>query len=317
MGGGRTPTKVARWVALSGRAWNACLPGRTPDDTTRSSPTFYSFSPDTLHAILGNEAVEQPLVDPSLWAPYGLPGTAAVALSNLRLDMTNPDPICARLFFKSPHSQIEPLVSEWTPEQVITAKNRSAILKPLILYLQDDSRRVEVIQFLPERDGVDVSDNWTDDTDPTHIPRCDFEQELKPFLRRDFLTSDEPMSGSKAHMSTFCKCAWICRVPPGVFSNLPSQITSINNLNQKIVLASAPIAGFDNPPAVSLRPWQMSRDCGCHDDTCTCSVELAEICLWLGWKCEFEKHLRAAIWTGSIGSVDLKTPMKPLRTLRS
>ena len=248
---------------------------------------------------------------------YGLQCRAAVALSTLRFEMADPDPICARLHFRNPGNQTEQLVPEWTPEQVNVAKNRSALLKPLILYLRDDDQRGdEAIQFLPERDGAEGFDDWADQTDPTRIPRCvDLEEDLKSFLRRGFLTSDEPVSSSRVLMSTFCKCAWICRAPPEVFLNCPSRI--VNNPNRKTVLASAPVLGPAAPPASSQRLWQMPRDCGCHDDTCACSAELAEICLWLGWRREFERHLRAAIWSGSIGSVDLITPMRPLRNLRS
>lgn len=229
--------------------------------------------------------------------------------------MTNTDPICKRILFKNADNQTEPLVPEWTSEQVNTAKRRSALLKPLILYLQDDKqRRAEEIELLPAGDGAKATNTWIRETLSTRISQyLGLEDDLKQFLRSDHLTSDKFAESNNKHMPTFCKCAWICKAPPEAFKPF-SKVTSFSDPTK--ILASAPVKGADAPTiTTNEHPWKVLRECDCSVDTCTCSAELAEMCLWLGWETEFKKHLRVAIWTGSIESVKLITPVEPLRGL--
>ncbi|KAK0737281.1 hypothetical protein B0T21DRAFT_410737 [Apiosordaria backusii] len=230
--------------------------------------------------------------------------------------------ICNRFLFRHDNDIVEPLLESratWTLPQLDLVKKRSAFFKPLILYLQDDPlRRPEEIGFytpVNESDNDHFGQGHADTFSPTSLPHCvDFENDFRGFLRD--LVSTEAISNSLDHLAPFCKCAWMCKCPPEVFQ-IPTTI--LNRRRRVVVISPTSSPQVTNnvmtPPSSPARPWDLTRQCGCNDDACTCSLELAHVCLWLGWEQEFKKHLKAAIWSASYAGVAIRTPIKQLRNL--
>ncbi|KAK4178776.1 hypothetical protein QBC36DRAFT_323933 [Triangularia setosa] len=224
------------------------------------------------------------------------------------------NPICDRLLFRPDTDIVEPLVASWSPPETALVKKRSAFLKPIILYLQDDpNRQPEEIRFYTPSSDSDDDPNDQSRLDTISLPCCvSFEDDFRGFLRD--LVSPEAISNTIGHLAPFCKCAWMCKCPPEVFQT-PATIL---NHRRKVIASSSTSSSrttrVTTPPSAPPRPWDLSRECGCGDDTCTCSIELVQICLWLGWEHEFRKYLKRAIWTGYAG-VDIRTPIQQLRNL--
>ncbi|KAK4185798.1 hypothetical protein QBC35DRAFT_502843 [Podospora australis] len=241
--------------------------------------------------------------------------------------------LCDRLVFQHGDHRINPAqYREWDAEDVKLVKKRSAFFKPLILLQQDDPDRLEeTVRFYPrtiDGHGTSISDNdplslirgaSTDDTEHKFLS-----EEFIPFLSK-VLISPEPLKNNKRFLWWVCKCAWICKCPPEAFT-CPSDVLappwSLLGEGRGDVdgrwKVMARRSGNNTQVASSYptRPWNSPRECACSGDTCTCSLELATICLWLGWKADFKRHLRAAIWAVYVGSLDLATPVKKLWRLR-
>ncbi|KAK4197064.1 hypothetical protein QBC40DRAFT_232881 [Triangularia verruculosa] len=220
--------------------------------------------------------------------------------------------LCDRLVFRHDKDRAERLVeagTSWTEAQITLIKTRSAFFKLLILYLEDDHRRKsEEIRF---RTPANESDNNT--PSPTSLPDCvDFENDFRGFLKD--LVSTAAISSYLDHLAPFCKCAWMCKCPPDKF-HLPTAI--LNRRRDEVAKSptNRQITNLSTGSPSTTRPWNLNRICGCHDDTCMCSLELAQICLWFGWKDEFRRHLKAAVWAGSYAGAAIRTPIKDLRNL--
>ncbi|KAK0665360.1 hypothetical protein QBC41DRAFT_327897 [Cercophora samala] len=233
--------------------------------------------------------------------------------------MTNLSSICDKLLFRHDNGIVEPLVpplDSWSPEQIALVKARSAFFKPIILYQQDDPRRTpEEIRFYTLSTEINNDGEDQDHLENLSLPHCvSFEDDFRGFLRH--LVSTGAISNVIGHLAPFCKCAWMCKSPPEVFQ---TPTTILNHSRKRRVIATSSTASsrahmVTTPPSLLPRPWDLSRECGCNDDTCTCSIELVQICLWLGWEHEFRKYLKMAIWTGYAG-VDVRTPIRQLRNL--